>query len=169
MLTVHDSETAGHQFATLQRHYSTPHWRNCHWCPIKIEWYSSQYKLSLALESRSFHTAKPYFWVIPGSSTIQHLSRNAFLHVIENNHYSDDVVKHNFTENGIPITNLISVSADGTPAMMGKHNEVLKLLRNGNWSMLAVNCIIHREFGICNHQLWTEPAIEKCYSCNKLD
>jgi len=54
------------------------------------------------------------------------------LHVIENNHYSDDVVKHNFTENGIPITNLISVSADGTPAMMGKHNEVLKLLRNGN-------------------------------------
>jgi len=89
-------------------------------------------KLSLALEGRSFHIAKPYFWVIPGSSTIQHLSRNAFLHVIENNHYSDDVVKHNFTENGIPITNLISVSADGTPAMMGKHNEVLKLLRNGN-------------------------------------
>ena len=43
-----------------------------------------------------------------------------------------DVVKQYFTENDIPISNIMSVAADGAPAMMGKHKGVLKLLKNDN-------------------------------------
>ena len=55
------------------------------------------------------------------------------------------VVKQYFIENSIPISNLISVAADGAPAMMGRHNGVLKLLKNDNPSIMTVHCIIHRE------------------------
>ena len=56
-----------------------------------------------------------------------------------------DVVKRYFTENDIPISNIMSVAADGAPAMMGKHKGVLKLLKNDNPRMMAVHCIIHKE------------------------
>ena len=56
-----------------------------------------------------------------------------------------DVVKRYFTENDIPISNIMSVDADGAPAMMGKHKGVLKLLKKDNPRMMAVHCIIHRE------------------------
>ena len=55
------------------------------------------------------------------------------------------VVKLYFTENSIPISNLISVAADGAPRMMGRHNGVLKLLKNDNANIMAVHCIIHTE------------------------
>ena len=55
------------------------------------------------------------------------------------------VVKQYFTENSIPISNLISVAADGAPAMMGRHNGVLKLLKNANPKIMAVHCIVHKE------------------------
>ena len=55
------------------------------------------------------------------------------------------VVKQYFIENSIPISNLISVAADGAPAMMGRHNGVLKLLKNDNPSIMTVHCIILRE------------------------
>ncbi|XP_076817976.1 SCAN domain-containing protein 3-like [Clavelina lepadiformis] len=42
------------------------------------------------------------------------------------------VVQEYFTENGIPIKNLISTAADGAPAMMGRHKGVLKLLKDDN-------------------------------------
>ena len=63
------------------------------------------------------------------------------------------VVKQHFIENDIPISNLFSEAADGAPAMMGKHNRALTLLKNDNPSMMGVHCIIHREFGSCGHQL----------------
>ena len=56
-----------------------------------------------------------------------------------------DVVKRYFTENDITNSNIMSVAADGAPAMMGKHKGVLKLLRNDNPRMMAEHCIIHRE------------------------
>ena len=55
------------------------------------------------------------------------------------------VVKKYFAESRIPMTNLISTAADGAPALMGRHNGVLKLLKNDNPRMIAVHCIIHRE------------------------
>ena len=55
------------------------------------------------------------------------------------------VVKQYFTENSIPISNVISVAADGAPVMKGRHNGILKLLKNGNPNITAVHCIIHRE------------------------
>ena len=56
-----------------------------------------------------------------------------------------DVFKRYFTENDIPISNIMSVAADSAPAMMGKHKGVLKLLKNDNPRMMGVHCIIYRE------------------------
>ena len=55
------------------------------------------------------------------------------------------VVKEYFNESGILITNLISTTTDGAPALMGRHNGVLKLLKNNNPRMMAVHCITNRE------------------------
>ena len=54
-------------------------------------------------------------------------------------------VKLYFTENSIPISNLISVAIGGASAMMGRHNGVLKLLKNDDPSIMTMHCIIHRE------------------------
>ena len=39
------------------------------------------------------------------------------------------VVKQYFNKSGIPITNLTSITVDGTTALMGRHNAVLKLMK----------------------------------------
>jgi len=59
------------------------------------------------------------------------------------NNYS--VVTQYLTENGIPFNNFITIAADGAPAVMGRHNGELKLLKNNNTSMMSADCIIHRE------------------------
>ena len=51
------------------------------------------------------------------------------------------VVKQYFTENSI----LSFVAADGAPAIIGKYNEILKLLKNDDPNIMAVHCINHRE------------------------
>ena len=43
------------------------------------------------------------------------------------------------------ITNLISTPVDGAPALIKRHNGVLKLLKKGNPRLMAVHCIIYRE------------------------
>ena len=55
-----------------------------------------------------------------------------------------DVIQY-FNGSGIPITNLISTASDGAPALMKRHNGVLKLLKNDNPRMMAVRCIIYRD------------------------
>ena len=55
------------------------------------------------------------------------------------------VDKQYFNANGIPIITLISTAADGAPALNGRHNRALKLLKNDNPHMMALQCIIHRE------------------------
>ena len=54
-------------------------------------------------------------------------------------------VKEYFTENGIPISNLISDAFASDHAIMGRHYAVLKVLKNDDSNMMAVHCIIHRE------------------------
>ena len=71
------------------------------------------------------------------------------------------VVKQYFNECGNPITNLISTIADGALALMGKHNGVLKLLKNDNRCMVAVLCIIHRE--ILMAAFISGPNVKKSY------
>ena len=55
------------------------------------------------------------------------------------------IIEQCFTENGIPITNLISNTAGGAPVLMGKQNGIFKLMKNDNSLMMAVYCIIHRK------------------------
>lgn len=45
----------------------------------------------------------------------------------------------------IPISNMLSCAADGAPAMMGKRNGCLMLLKKENPELLIVHCVIHRE------------------------
>lgn len=51
------------------------------------------------------------------------------------------------TKAGIPLRNLVSVSTDGAPAMIGKNNGLIALLkRDSNYTdFVAVHCVIHRE------------------------
>ena len=45
----------------------------------------------------------------------------------------------------IPLHNVISYAADGAPAMMGRRQGCLKLMKNDNPGMMTVHCVIHRE------------------------
>ena len=56
-----------------------------------------------------------------------------------------NIVTNYFADNHIPMTSLVSCAADGAPAMMGKQNGCLKLLKDNQPSMMIVHCVIHRE------------------------
>jgi hypothetical protein len=43
------------------------------------------------------------------------------------------------------MTSIVSCAADGAPAMMGKRNGCLQLMKNDHPSMMTVHCVIHRE------------------------
>ena len=55
------------------------------------------------------------------------------------------VVYEYINENDIPFKNIVSCTADGAPAMMGKQTGCLKLLKDMNPSMMTFHCVVHRE------------------------
>ena len=55
------------------------------------------------------------------------------------------VVKNYLSEKNIPISNIVSIAADGAPTMMGRRNGILKLLNGDNPDMITVYCVIHRD------------------------
>ena len=56
-----------------------------------------------------------------------------------------EVVLNFFNENDIPLQNMISIAADGAPAMMGKNNGFFKLMKDRIPSLMTIHCVIHRE------------------------
>lgn len=54
-------------------------------------------------------------------------------------------VKNYLNLHEIPIDNILSIAADGAPAMMGRNNGCLKMLKDENPNILIVHCVIHRE------------------------
>ena len=55
------------------------------------------------------------------------------------------VVKDYVSEKNIPISNIVSTTADGAPTKMSRRNGVLKLLKDDNPDMITVHYVIHRE------------------------
>lgn len=55
------------------------------------------------------------------------------------------LVTNYFADQNIPLTSLIACAADGAPAMMGRKNGFLKLMKDNNPQMMTVHCVIHRE------------------------
>ncbi|GFW55710.1 protein ZBED8 [Trichonephila clavipes] len=47
--------------------------------------------------------------------------------------------------NDIPMKNITSCAADGTPNKMGKKNGCFKLMKDVNPEMILVHCVIHRQ------------------------
>lgn len=45
----------------------------------------------------------------------------------------------------ISMTSITSCAADGAPAMIGKHNGFLKLLKDNNPYLQCIHCVLHRE------------------------
>lgn len=54
-------------------------------------------------------------------------------------------LKSYFVDKKIPVQNILSIAADGAPAMMGKKNGCLKLLKDEHPEMMIIHCVIHRE------------------------
>ena len=56
-----------------------------------------------------------------------------------------NLVVNYFADKEIPFSSVFACSADGAPAMMGKDNGCLKLLKDNQPSMLSIHCVIHRQ------------------------
>ena len=80
------------------------------------------------------------------------------------------VVKQYFTEISILISILSFVAANGAPAIMGKYNGILKLLKNDNPNIMAVHCINHREnLAAATISCELDQLVKKSYECSQLD
>ena len=55
------------------------------------------------------------------------------------------VYKNYMSRWNILLGNVVACTADGAPAMIGKRNGVLKLMKDDNPKMMLVHCVIHRE------------------------
>ena len=54
-------------------------------------------------------------------------------------------LKKKLDDYGIPMQNIMSVAADGAPAMMGRRTGALKLIKDENPEIVTVHCVVHRE------------------------
>ena len=150
--TMLDSGAAGHQLASLPLSNDTVR-RRIDEIAIDVKSQLTDIlrntKFSLALDESTVRDSEAlllsYVRFKQGSEFVEEIHFCESLKTITTARDIYAVVKQYFIENSIPISNLISVAADGAPAMMGRHNGVLKLLKNDNPSIMTVHCIIHRE------------------------
>ncbi len=57
-----------------------------------------------------------------------------------------ELLKRFFSENGIPLTNIIACASDGAPSMVGRYRGFTSLLkREISHPILTVHCVTHRE------------------------
>ncbi|GBN83282.1 SCAN domain-containing protein 3 [Araneus ventricosus] len=56
-----------------------------------------------------------------------------------------NVLSDFFTEKSIPFTNIISVAADGAPAMFGRYRGFISHLKRIIPGLIAIHCVIHRQ------------------------
>ncbi|XP_067417820.1 SCAN domain-containing protein 3-like [Emydura macquarii macquarii] len=56
-----------------------------------------------------------------------------------------NVLKDYFMEKAIPLTNIISVAADGAPAMFGRYCGFISYLKQNVPGIFAIHCVIHRQ------------------------
>ncbi|CAH2010177.1 unnamed protein product, partial [Acanthoscelides obtectus] len=55
------------------------------------------------------------------------------------------VLKDDFIEKAIHLSNIISVASDGAPAMVGRYRGFISYLKQNASGVLAIHCVIHRQ------------------------
>ena len=55
------------------------------------------------------------------------------------------VLKTKLSSYNIPMENILSIAADGAPAMMGRKSGVLKLVKDEVLDLTTIHCVVHRE------------------------
>ncbi|CAH2010239.1 unnamed protein product [Acanthoscelides obtectus] len=55
------------------------------------------------------------------------------------------VLKDYFNEKAIPLSNIISVTTDGAPAIVGRYRGFISYLKQNVSGVLAIHCVIHRQ------------------------
>jgi hypothetical protein len=55
------------------------------------------------------------------------------------------VLKDYFMEKAIPLSNIISLTTDGAPAMVGRYRGFISYLKQNVPGVLAIHCVIHRQ------------------------
>ena len=150
--TMLDSRTNGHQLASLSLSNDTVRRRIDEMAidvKLQLNNFLRNTKFSLVLDESIFRDSEA---LLLGYTRFKQDSKSVeemlFCESLKTTTTSRDiyaVVKQCFAENSITISNLISVAADGASVMKGRHNGILKLLKNDNPNIMAAHCIIYRE------------------------